>query len=157
MLLPIEIVEEIILYLDLPLVKLIYLSTRLAKEKYKSLKHLNPKTNYVNAAARRGQLDMIKWFHNNDNECFNEYSMNYAAGNGHFNVVKWLHENRTERCFGIALTLAAENGHFEVVKFLYENRKEVRHDCAIKRAMTAAFDNKHHVVATWLQKINVLD
>src|SRR3989304_1963442 len=46
------------------------------------------------------------------------------AENGNLDVIKWLHENRTEGCTKCAMDDAAENGYLKIVKFLHENRRE---------------------------------
>lgn len=51
---------------------------------------------YVDIAATRGHLDMIRFFHEcNDPDFFDTRAMHYAATSGHLDIVKSLHETET--------------------------------------------------------------
>jgi len=78
----------------------------------------------MNVAADHGQLEVLKWLHDQGYNSISEYAMDSAANNGHLNVVQFLHENRTEGCTTAAIDTAAMNGHFDVIQFLTENRNE---------------------------------
>jgi len=116
----------------------------------KSFYRLNISYNYsekhLDYAASLGNLEVIKWLHENRQEGCTINAMNWAAYNGYIEVVKWLHENRKEGCTIKAMDYAAENGHLEVVKWLHENRKE---GCTI-RAMDNAAYYGHIEVVKWL-------
>ena len=55
----------------------------------------------------RGDLDVVKWLHENRSEGCSIWAMDYAANNGHLEIVKFLHENRTEGCTTCAMDNAA--------------------------------------------------
>jgi len=97
-------------------------------------------------AAEKGHLEVVKWLHENRKEGCTKYAMNSAATFGHLEVVKWLHENRKEGCTKTAMDLAAGNGDMEVVKWLHENRKE---GCTTD-AMDIASENGHLEIVKWL-------
>jgi hypothetical protein len=125
--------------------------------KYGSLYYLNKhkktiiwKKSFMDLAARFGQLEVVKWLHENRTEGCTVEAMNKAASNGHLEVVKWLHENRTEGCTVLAMEWAAENGHLEVVKWLHENRTE---GCT-KGAMDKAAEKGHLEVLFKMSKPN---
>lgn len=97
-----------------------------------------------------GQLDMIRWMHNNDMEC-TENCMDWAAEKGHLNVVKWLHYNRkhkfvSEGCTTHAMDHSAGNGHFDIVCWLHYNRTE---GCT-GLAIDLATKYNHFEIVKWL-------
>ena len=104
--------------------------------------------NAIDYAARVGNLEVIKWLHNNCDaqDICTTWAMNWAASYGHLEVVKWLHENRKEGCTNHAMDYAAENGHLEVVKWLHVNRAE---GCTVW-AINFAVDKGHLDVVKWL-------
>ena len=81
-------------------------------------------TDAMDNAAQNGHLEAVKWFHENRTEGCTTWAMDWAAHNGHFEIVKWLQKNRSEGCTIYAMDYAAYNGHLEIVKFLHENRSE---------------------------------
>ncbi|GMF29523.1 unnamed protein product [Phytophthora fragariaefolia] len=100
-------------------------------------------TGAMNLAAERGRLDIVRFLHENRLEGCTTRAMDGAARNGHLNVVKFLHENRTEGCTTNAMDGAARNGHFEVLRFLHENRRE---GCTTTAMDAAAQFNRIHIV-----------
>ena len=79
-------------------------------------------------------------------------NMDVAAENGQLEVVKWLHENRTEGCTEKAMGWAAYNGHLEVVKWLYENDAESRKKSCTTNSIICAYNGDHFDIANWLQE-----
>lgn len=86
-------------------------------------------------AALNGNLDIIKYLHNNGTNIYSNYMVFiYAAKNGDLNTIKYLHENRTNTTdelspninvgYELALWWAATRGHLDIVKYLHMN--EVR-------------------------------
>ncbi|CAN0433508.1 unnamed protein product, partial [Ectocarpus fasciculatus] len=61
--------------------------------------------------------------HRREGSC-TRFAMNGAAAAGNMEVVKWLHDNRTEGCTEKAMDGAAANGHLEMVEWLHNNRQE---------------------------------
>jgi len=100
-----------------------------------------------NVASAYGQLNIIKWLHENRIEGSFE-SIDYAAEDGHLNVIKWLHENRNDGCSTDAMDYAALNGHLNVVIWLHENRDE---GCTTK-AVFFAKSNGYLDVVKWLNE-----
>ena len=94
------------------------------------LKHPVPST--MQAAARGGQLELMKWLHFDLNYSWNGGACSMAAGNGHLHVLKWLyHEARSD--YVVATTAAwdhqqpwpremiwraARGGHLDVLVWL---------------------------------------
>jgi len=54
-----------------------------------------PQYSTLASAARGGQLDLMKWLHNDLNYCWDGTACTQAAANGHLHVLEWLyHEAR---------------------------------------------------------------
>lgn len=76
----------------------------------------------MDAATQMGQLEMIRYLHENRTEGCTASAMDQAASNGHLDVVRFLHEYRTEGGSQFMVTYAARNGHLDIVRYLYEHR-----------------------------------
>jgi hypothetical protein len=124
---------------DLPVIKWLLLNGRTS-----ILKLLNKK--YVNMAASKGHLEILKWMHDNKIGEWSTSVMDMAASKGHLEVVKWLHENRYEGCTKAAMDRAATAGHLDVVLWLHENRSE---GCFDRTAINAS-KNGHEDVVNFL-------
>lgn len=61
----------------------------------------------MDAAAARGHLNVVKWFHSHRSEGCTTTAMDRAAANGHLEVVQWLHSHRLEGCTTAAMDNAA--------------------------------------------------
>ena len=105
-------------------------------------------------AADCGQLDVVKWLHENRTEGCTTDAMDWAAMNGHLNIVKWLHENRAEGCTKRAMNSAAQTGNLKMVKWLYENRTE---GCAKNALFVAEMFNQRRVIDFLEKKDPVLN
>jgi hypothetical protein len=124
MLLPTEIIDEIILRTD-------FQTAILLNNEYAIKKLYVPKKHTFDFAASEGHLEILKWLHKNTvqknkknirnprekTEGCSTDAMDAAASEGHLDVVKWLHENRTEGCTKYAMDEAARNGHLDVIKW----------------------------------------
>lgn len=64
--------------------------------------------------------------------------MGASAAKGNLEMVRWLHENRGEGCSPIHLDNVAKNGHLEVLKFFYEHRSERCTGEAMRQAGTTS-------------------
>ncbi|GMF41739.1 unnamed protein product [Phytophthora lilii] len=97
-------------------------------------------------AAANGELEAVKWLHENRSEGCTTAAMDEAAANGHLGVLQWLHENRSEGCTAHAMDFAASNGHLEVVQWLQAH--------TLAGCTTAAMDlaaaGGHMKVLKWL-------
>nr|AIG55767.1 secreted protein [Thraustotheca clavata] len=71
----------------------------------------------INATASAGYVNTLQLLH----EGFSQETMDAAAKYGHLEVVKFLHLVRKEEGTFEAMVEAAGNGHLEVVKYLDEN------------------------------------
>lgn len=78
----------------------------------------------MDVAAVCGNLEVLKWLHDNTSAGCTTDAMDIAASDGRLDMVLWFHKNRREGCTSDAMNRAAANGHLEVVKWLYENRSE---------------------------------
>ncbi|TYZ68638.1 hypothetical protein PybrP1_000236 [[Pythium] brassicae (nom. inval.)] len=77
-------------------------------------------------AAKRGYLDIIKFFHEcGDPRLFDSRAMHFAAVHGHLDIVKFLHENREEGCKHFTPEYTHESGHHHIVDYLCENRRKL--------------------------------
>lgn len=74
-------------------------------------------------AAEHGHLAILQWLFEISPESTEEV-MNCAVSNNHLNVVKWLHGNQAEGCTDAAMIIATSKGYFEMVKWLRANRPE---------------------------------
>ncbi|GAM19958.1 hypothetical protein SAMD00019534_031330 [Acytostelium subglobosum LB1] len=72
----------------------------------------------MNNAARSGDLELVRYLHENRTEGCTYSAMNMASAKGHLDVVKYLMEHRTERCTHYAIDEAAFNGHLHIVIYL---------------------------------------
>ena len=70
-----------------------------------------------------GDLDGIKWLHNNGKEGFTYETMDCAAKYGYLDMIQWLHQNREEGCTYKAMDWAARDGHLDVVEYLKSIKK----------------------------------
>ena len=94
------------------------------------LKHPVPST--MQAAARGGQLELMKWLHFDLNYSWNGGACSMAAGNGHLHVLKWLyHEARSDNVVATTaawdhqgpwpaemISRAARGGHLHVLVWI---------------------------------------
>jgi hypothetical protein len=75
----------------------------------------------INAAASRGNLEMVKYCV--ANECpIDENACAYAAENGHLEVLKYLHEEAKAPWDSSTASWAAANGHLHILEYLVERK-----------------------------------
>jgi len=75
----------------------------------------------INAAARQGNLEMVKYCV--ANECpIDEWACENAARNGHLEVLKYLHEEVKAPWDSSTAYLAARNGHLHILEYLVERK-----------------------------------
>ena len=72
-----------------------------------------------------------------------------AVQNGDLDMVKWFHENRTEGCTRDALVMAAMHGFLDIVQWLVKNCPELR--TTITTAIEWASCRGDPEVASWLR------
>ncbi|EGG18724.1 cytochrome P450 family protein [Cavenderia fasciculata] len=107
------------------------------------------KPKIMDTAAEYGQIDVVKYLHENRSEGCTRRAMDEACGDeGSLEMVKWLHFNRTEGCSANAMDTAARYGKIDIVKFLHYNRTE---GCSID-SMGAAAQYGHLEVMEFIQE-----
>ena len=75
----------------------------------------------INAAARQGNLKMVKYCV--ANECpIGAFACTNAAENGHLEVLKYLREEAEAAWDLRTATWAAENGHLHILEYLFERK-----------------------------------
>ena len=75
----------------------------------------------INAAARQGNLEMVKYCV--ANECpIDEFACANAAKNGHLEVLKYLREEAKVPCDATTACRAASNGHLHILEYLVERK-----------------------------------
>jgi hypothetical protein len=75
----------------------------------------------INAAARRGNLEMVKYCV--ANECpIDEMACAWAADGGHLEVLKYLREEVKAPWDFSTAEWAAENGHLHILEYLVERK-----------------------------------
>ena len=87
--LPIELVEEIVLFTGF--VKVVEIFPKIAHYVYR--KKYNLKWAVIN-----GDLEIVKWLYHNRKEGCTTDVMIWAVEYGHLEILKWLHTNCTEGC-----------------------------------------------------------
>lgn len=89
----------------------------------------------VNSAAASGFQELIKFFHEHDQDFrYTRDAMHYAAINDHLSIVKFLHKHRSEGCNVNTLFRCDERGHARMLEYLCTNRPMKRPVRAITKA-----------------------
>lgn len=94
----------------------------LMKAKHSNGEPLKYTIHAVCNAAERGDLEMVKWLHNQGVKCTTWATLS-AAVSGHVNVVKFLIELPMVAYDSETIDRAVAHGQFEVVKCLIQHRK----------------------------------
>lgn len=111
-------------------------------------------------AAKRDQLDIVKYLYNNRRYQPSCKLMFSAAEHGHMETVKWLHEMEPA-CSETAIGFAAKGGHLEVVKCLHQqaansaqgkSRKQWLHEHGAKRSVDKAAEGVSLEIVQWLHE-----
>lgn len=85
----------------------------------------------VNSAAASGFQELIKFFHEHDQDFrFTRDAMHHAAISDHLSIVKFLHGHRSEGCNVNTLLQCDERGHARVLEYLCTS-------CPMKRPVRA--------------------
>ncbi|ETK73611.1 hypothetical protein L915_19482 [Phytophthora nicotianae] len=123
----------------------------------------NSTSSAVVAAAEKGHLAILQFFHDMDTATSNgpkrrrveqsiewwieaDKAMDKAAANGQLEVLKWIHSHRYDGCSESAMEDAARNGHLETLKWLHTNTTA---GCTASAMDYAAFKG-HLNVCKWL-------
>jgi hypothetical protein len=95
-------------------------------------------TETINAAAYRGNMEMVKYCV--ANECpIDTYACANAAGNGHLECLKYLREEAKAPCTWGTASMAALNGHLHILEYLVERK----HDQYNEFSCSNAAENGH--------------
>jgi hypothetical protein len=87
----------------------------------------------INAAARQGNLEMVKYCV--ANECpIDEFACANAAGNGHLECLKYLREEVKAPWDWRSAAWAAENGHLHILEYLVERKFDKYNEYACEYA-----------------------
>jgi hypothetical protein len=103
-----------------------------------------------NAAAWGGQHDVLRWARNQTPKlAWNRDTSMAAARHGQLRVVKWIHKKGCH--FGPeACTAAAANGHLSVLKWMMKDMKpECKYN--IETLLYEAFKREHFETLNWLE------
>jgi hypothetical protein len=83
----------------------------------------------INAAARQGNLEMVKYCV--ANECpIDEMACEYAASEGHLEVLKYLREEAKAPWDSRTATFAAKYGHLHILEYLVERKFDQHSEAA---------------------------
>ncbi|XP_063899860.1 uncharacterized protein LOC135119379 [Zophobas morio] len=74
-----------------------------------------------NLCATEGNLETIKFLHNNNAGGCTPEVVDLAAKNNHLDIIKYLRENRSEGCTPYALNNAIQGGYTNIASYLLEN------------------------------------
>ncbi|KAJ3270773.1 hypothetical protein HDU76_011127 [Blyttiomyces sp. JEL0837] len=88
----------------------------------------------MDKAAEAGNLEVVKFLHENRTEGCTPAAMKYAMEYGYVDIVKYLHQNMGMAPVSEDVVKAAKNGHFDVVKYVSENMGDVKFSSAVMDA-----------------------
>lgn len=113
---------------------------------YKNSKYFNNWT--IEYAVLHDMLDIVIWLHTNRKDCCTKESVTNAAYIGSIAILEWLNLNVSEGWTPEAMDYASEQGHLDVVKWLHTNRRE---GCT-QNALQLAFDNDNIDIMEFLYR-----
>ncbi|CAL6293297.1 unnamed protein product [Bathycoccus prasinos] len=90
-------------------------------------------------AADGGELEVLKYLREEVKAPWGSSTASWAAENGHLHILEYLVERKYNKYYNLACERAAENGHFDCLKYLHETAKAPWD----KEAVRAAHENKH--------------
>ena len=74
-------------------------------------------------AAESGNLEVLKYLHEEVKAPWNSWTAAWAAKNGHLHILEYLVEREYDEYGACACMLAAMNGHLDCLKYLHETAK----------------------------------
>jgi len=89
----------------------------------------------INAAARQGNLEMVKYCVANECPMYEDACAN-AAENGHLEILKYLHEEVKAPWNRGTASWAAKNGHLHILEYLVERKFDKYSELACEYAAT---------------------
>jgi len=88
-------------------------------------------------AAQNGHLECLKYLREEVKAPWDEYTATLAAANGHLHILEYLVERKYDEygvVFGDACKYAAENGHLDCLQYLHETAKAPWDSEAVRKA-----------------------
>ena len=88
-------------------------------------------------AAQNGHLECLKYLREEVKAPWDEYTATWAAANGHLHILEYLVERKYDEYgvfFGDACKYAAENGHLDCLQYLHETAKAPWYPRAVEEA-----------------------
>ena len=85
-------------------------------------------------AAEYGQLECLKYLHEEVKARWDSWTATRAAKNGHLHILEYLVERKYDEYAEHACSNAAENGHLDCLKYLHETAKAPWDYCAVRDA-----------------------
>jgi len=85
-------------------------------------------------AARNGHLEVLKYLREEVKAPCDSVTAAWAALKGHLHILEHLVERKYDKYSGIACTFAAENGHLDCLKYLHETAKAPWGDWSVYHA-----------------------
>ena len=88
-------------------------------------------------AAQNGHLECLKYLREEVKAPWDEYTATWAAANGHLHILEYLVERKYDEygvVFGDACKYAAENGHLDCLQYLHETAKAPWDSEAVRKA-----------------------
>jgi hypothetical protein len=85
-------------------------------------------------AALEGQLEVLKYLHETAKAPWAEGTASLAAANGHLHILEYLVERKYRKYTAYACERAAESGHLDCLKYLRETAKVPWDSWAVRRA-----------------------
>ena len=85
-------------------------------------------------AAENGQLECLKYLHEEAKAPWDSWTATRAAQNGHLHILEYLVERKYNKYYNLACERAAENGHLDCLKYLHETAKASWDEDAVREA-----------------------
>ena len=85
-------------------------------------------------AASGGQLECLKYLHEEVKAPWDFWTAKWAARNGHLHILEYLVERKYDKYNGDACQWAAKYGHFDCLKYLHETAKAPWNSEAVRNA-----------------------
>ena len=90
-------------------------------------------------AASEGQLECLKYLHEEVKAPWDDWTAAWAALKGHLHILEYLVERKYDKYNEVACMYAAESGHLDCLKYLHETAKVRWDDLAVE----VAYMNNH--------------